>query len=966
MWGEGVCVCVGGCVGGFLDVCGVCLWVCVWGGCGGVGVGRGCVCMCVGVGVCVCMYVGVGDRGVCVCVYVVVVVITIIYVIVSLFTTGVAPQNTPPPEEFNLEDCQKELRDFYLLEKSKVPLLQWEPGDAKDMSNIFVDPLLIQKEDKNASKFLRNIDLVNLKTSEGQRANRVLVAGQGGTGKTTVADNIAYKWANGSSAVLSEFSLVFVIAMSKIQNSNAGLIDIIFQQVLPEDSRVSREGLRSYIDSHAKEILFIFDAMDEDSSGTLKNTSSEITKILHNRRLRESCIVLTTRPEWVNNLGDQLRNYSQVEIIGFSPENIDLYIQKYFKGDKSRGTMLITEIKNNDTFRSLASTPVLLLMMCLLWEDRQSLPTTKTQLLNNTFKYMWKIYRKKQGDNSPSDEESDTDSSEGDLTDLVLKLGKVVLHGLGNAVQVVFKSGEFEGEVLKLGCKVNLVNKETVRSGLKRITQVQFVNMYFQYYCAGVYLSKLLDTNQAEFDENLRKMFTRIDNRLYCFDDILDFCCGTNPKATAPCLRHMMCVVSVSLTGNFDTSLHLGHIFESQLDHKQCEKFLPIYSSVKTGLHITRNMLPSVCHLTHLHRASKRTVLSTLERIIIETDFISWLPSLLRCTTNLKTLTISKEGFNSLPMKSDDESNLTACFQAISDRPCLETLLLESAAEVLAHDVTNLLHLLYENKANLSVLVLFGFKFNFHTMAQFLSICTSLSYLGLWGVHDQREERRPAADEIMRMMPKLTKLSGIGFTQIAIGNGVKYLKPIANQLKEVALDCCQLSENNLMDLIHSLNGANQLTKIELCNNWLSLSACSTESFARWLEGLPQLQTVNLRRTGLNDECTCILAKHLKNKPTLAVLHIGGNPVSAIGKNALIRYDREEQLIPVDWCFNLQCGRRENRVPGIKLKRCTRCLIAKYCNANCQKAHWKLHRKDCKDRRASKKKNEYNTLPQEQM
>ena len=872
------------------------------------------------------------------------------------------------PEEFNLESCQRKLRNFYLHEKSKVHLLQWVPGDAKDMSSIFVDPLLIRKEDKKGSNILNNVDLVNLKMSEGQRANRVLVVGQGGTGKTTIADNIVYKWAKGSSTVLSEYTLVFVIAMHKIQDKNVSLMDLIFQQILPEDSKVSQESLKSYIDSHAEEIMFIFDGMDEDSSDTLKNTSSEITKILRNRKLQESCVILTTRPDWVNSLGDQLKNYTQVAILGYSPENIDLYIQKFFKGDKGRGLTLTKEIKRSSIYRSLASTPVLLLMMCFLWEAHQRLPTTKTQLLQNTFLYLWKIYKKKQqGDDPISDEESDSDSCEDDLTDLILKLGKVAMCGLrmNSNLRIVFEASEFQGDLLKLGCKVNLINKETFRSGITKKIHVKFISFLFQIYCMAVYLSKLLDTNKTEFDNCLQKiLWLSDDGVISSFDDILDICCGTNPKAVGPCLKHIIHVNGNNGQAECDMFFHLLHIYESQLSHEQCKEFLPLYLNFKPRLTIRQTSVPSLYYIMKLHRASKHSLLSVLHTLQIETDFILWLPSLLKCTTKLKELFILHEGFNNLTIKSDnDKSNLTACFQAIAVLSCLETLSLfydMSGNELkdMAFDVTNILLMLHENKVNLTTLQVLGFQFDFNTMAQLLSTCTSMSRLSLnynKVILFFSEQTHPEAGEMMRVIPKLTKLSALQLTRIAISSDVKYLTPIVPQLQMLHLEVCLLHGINLTYLVPCLNEAKQLKELGLNGNPLLLiSKNLTENFARCLEKLPQLEKLYLCYTGLNDECTCILAKYLKNKPTLCTLDIRSNPsISPIGKNALIRYDTEEQLLPVDWCFSVKCGNTEEKVPGLSLRRCTRCWIAKYCSKDCQAAHWKLHSKDCKARKASK-------------
>jgi hypothetical protein len=44
------------------------------------------------------------------------------------------------------------------------------------------------------------------------------------------------------------------------------------------------------------------------------------------------------------------------------------------------------------------------------------------------------------------------------------------------------------------------------------------------------------------------------------------------------------------------------------------------------------------------------------------------------------------------------------------------------------------------------------------------------------------------------------------------------------------------------------------------------------------------------------------------------------------------------------CSN--CGKAVDDTDGGKLKTCNTCQTAKYCNADCQKAHWKKHKMDC--------------------
>ena len=41
---------------------------------------------------------------------------------------------------------------------------------------------------------------------------------------------------------------------------------------------------------------------------------------------------------------------------------------------------------------------------------------------------------------------------------------------------------------------------------------------------------------------------------------------------------------------------------------------------------------------------------------------------------------------------------------------------------------------------------------------------------------------------------------------------------------------------------------------------------------------------------------------------------------------------------------LKCGKEEE--PGAKFKKCGKCEDVCYCSRECQKAHWKEHKKEC--------------------
>ena len=58
-------------------------------------------------------------------------------------------------------------------------------------------------------------------------------------------------------------------------------------------------------------------------------------------------------------------------------------------------------------------------------------------------------------------------------------------------------------------------------------------------------------------------------------------------------------------------------------------------------------------------------------------------------------------------------------------------------------------------------------------------------------------------------------------------------------------------------------------------------------------------------------------------------------------------NKDDLLDVPDICAN--CGKGEESSNG--LKACTACKLVKYCNRECQIAHWPQHKKQCKKRAA---------------
>ena len=810
------------------------------------------------------------------------------------------PMESDAAETFDLKACQEELKDYYQNTMGKVNLLPWMPDEIKEMESIFVDLELVREDkSKQSQKLEKNEDLVTLKT-QGVRETRILVTGEAGGGKSTMAANIAYKWAKQDpKSPLFKFLLVFMININEIQDSNASLTDLIFEQILPEDSKVPKEGLKIYIKDHAKDVLLLIDGMDEDRLGTLKCKSSEITKVIHDRKLRKSCVILTSRPHKVGDLGEHLKHYTQVKLKGFCFQNMLKYISNFLQ-DKDKTGKLIAKLQEQPHLLALASIPVLLVMICLLWEDECELPQTKTQLYEDTIKYLWRRYQSKMGEDPSSDEDSDDGKCEDQLNDLLNKLGQVALRGQKvDEMKVVFDEKEFGKEVCAFGCHLGILSKERLRSKLKRKTSVTFLHVTFQEFCTAKHVSNLIVKYHAEIDQFNGAIFEFTAEEIIYKTFILEFCCGLQPQITSTLVKYLSEKQDQLLITTppdlykleKDISIHLPHIFESQLSLEQCVDLVPLVSSEDNlSLTITHKLIPVVLYLLKIHKSSPRSLglFPRLRYLEITTGFQTWLPTLLEYTSNLTSVHMIITKSPTTPI-----ANIDLMFRALSALN-LVSLQLKNEISNAQFDVTNLLCLLTRRNVKITRLNLDSFQFDIKTMVGYMSTSgISLSSLVLCGSiigpfqpgFVNMQERLTTIHEIIKNMSSLKKLEYLELGRFRIGSSVKYLKSVVPQLHVLALEFCALGESHLKELFSLLKKTQKLKVLNLSQN--IISATSMEHFVEALKNIPFLETLMLGNAGLTDKSACILANCLKEKPTLCFLNLDNNPgIGPLGWKAL--------------------------------------------------------------------------------
>ncbi|XP_071810320.1 NLR family CARD domain-containing protein 4-like [Asterias amurensis] len=419
---------------------------------------------------------------------------------------------TRDPAQVAAESCREAIRTHY--RDSYVQLTPLE-DDTKHIKDIYTELTLEESGQK-----LESYKDIFLQTTEyGDLIKRVILNGEPGRGKSTLIDKMAHDWACGEA--LQQFELVFVLRMSAVKQ-NTDLIDSIFDQLLDEDTGIDKNLLSYFISHNPYKVLLLLDGFDELKTRALnEDLFGSILKTMNCKKNRECFVVVTTRPSHYHKLVTRSlikEPFTKVMVQGFDKEDIKMYVKRFYSDEQDKAEGLILRIESSNNLSDLAESPVLLLLMCILWKKDSTLPETVFRIYDEALEYMF---------------ERKTDMSPDEILKVTNELGKIALRGLlGPEQQLAFLEEEFEPEVLESALKAGILTRKKVLHGRKSRTSIRLLHKTFQEFCAGKYLQRLSET---ELKKNLKQLIESGGN-----DYVVRFCAGDNTACTSIILQTLV------------------------------------------------------------------------------------------------------------------------------------------------------------------------------------------------------------------------------------------------------------------------------------------------------------------------------------------------------------------------------------------------------------------------------------------
>ena len=229
----------------------------------------------------------------------------------------------------------------------------------------------------------------------------VLVVGRPGIGKTSLSTKMLRLWASG--AAFNVFDVVFLVKFRRF-NHHA---ELSLRELLAGAETVQRldDSVWEFVQNESTKVLLIFDGLDEYSRKEKINTQEDYKnnveekmpvsvlykKLAAGELLRGASILTTTRSTAVKYVV-HVKFERTVEILGFTSENVEEYVEKFTRGIPGAKEKMWEHIKSNINLFSLSYIPVNCFLVChcllhiILSESSQALPTKMTDIYRMTVK----------------------------------------------------------------------------------------------------------------------------------------------------------------------------------------------------------------------------------------------------------------------------------------------------------------------------------------------------------------------------------------------------------------------------------------------------------------------------------------------------------------------------------------------------------------------------------------------------
>ncbi|WP_017720343.1 NACHT C-terminal alpha/beta 1 domain-containing protein [Kamptonema formosum] len=276
------------------------------------------------------------------------------------------------------EGMKSDLEDMYV----ELPLVRQAQPDKRrgdvpaEQGSLLYEPA--QRTETERFEYRRFLsDVLGTKKSD-----KIAIVGEGGAGKTTLSQKIAF-W-----LLENTGDLAIWVSLGDLQGRSLG--DYLREVWLSEAIVGAGEEIRVEWEQQFSErrVWLLLDGLDEMAASRRDALSLR-------GWLAQSRVVVTCRLNvWQANTGI-LDGFETYRTLPFQPEQVEKFIENYFRQNRSMGQSLWQALKQpgKERIKDLVRNPLRLMLLCSTWHWREGkLPDTKAELYEQFVEtiYQWK------------------------------------------------------------------------------------------------------------------------------------------------------------------------------------------------------------------------------------------------------------------------------------------------------------------------------------------------------------------------------------------------------------------------------------------------------------------------------------------------------------------------------------------------------------------------------------------------
>ena len=346
-----------------------------------------------------------------------------------------------------------------------------------------------------------------------------------GIGKTVFTKKAAFDWSQQRyQETIGAFELVLLIRLRDVCNLHD--VPSIFKasQLLANDGKISVDDLYDYVLNHQEKVLLILDGYDEYSAGK----QSPVDEIWKRNQLSDCCVIVTSRQMTTDKLREP--SDAQFEINGFDDKRQKKFARRFLK-DADDVRKFRDYLREQD-LKDLAEIPLLLLILCLLWKekDRKELPKKRVEIFNQFVKTLFHHVREKQSAESVFNIE--------DYSEELYALGRLAFEALMDNCLYFPKTELPNYNLIERLIEVGLFQVLNI-SSLNPEKGVYFIHKSLQEYLAASFLKEELILSKKNESTNSLSKVDSVE-KIFKMNEVLKFAGELSEEAAREIVIHLM------------------------------------------------------------------------------------------------------------------------------------------------------------------------------------------------------------------------------------------------------------------------------------------------------------------------------------------------------------------------------------------------------------------------------------------